>query len=102
MSNNVDADEVLSRVDIVELISEYIPLKKKGANYDGLCPFHSDKNPSLKVNESKQIFKCFSCGVGGNAIKFISLAEKMDVPRRAVFSWPTKSASIIQKALCGL
>lgn len=71
------SNEVLSRIDIVDLISEYVPLKKKGANYDGLCPFHNDRNPSMKVNEAKQIFKCFSCGVGGNAIKFISLAEKM-------------------------
>jgi len=77
-SNGLDIDEVLSKNDIVDVISEYIPLKKKGANFVGLCPFHNDKNPSLMVNDTKQIFKCFSCGVGGNVIKFISLAEKMD------------------------
>ncbi len=70
-------EEVLSRVNIVSLVSDYVPLKKQGANYVGLCPFHPDRNPSLFVSDSKGIFKCFSCGVGGNAIRFIELAEKL-------------------------
>jgi DNA primase len=70
-------EEVLSRVNIVSLISEFVPLKKQGANYVGLCPFHADRNPSLFVSESKGIFKCFACGVGGNAIRFIELSEKL-------------------------
>lgn len=78
MANGLDMEEVLSKNDIVDIVSEYVPLKKKGANYVGLCPFHNDRNPSFMVSDTKQIFKCFSCGVGGNAIKFISLAEKMD------------------------
>lgn len=83
------SNEVLSRVDIVELISGYVHLTKKGANYDGLCPFHNDRNPSMKVNQAKQIFKCFSCGIGGNAIKFLSLAEKMSY-RDALYSLADK------------
>ena len=82
--------EVLSRIDIVELISEYVTLKKKGSTYFGLCPFHNDRNPSMSVSETKQIFKCFSCGVGGNAIKFVSLAEKMTY-RDALFSLADKA-----------
>ena len=71
------ADEVLSAVNIVPLVSQYISLKKHGANYIGLCPFHGDRRPSLFVSEQKQIFKCFACGVGGNAIRFVSLADKL-------------------------
>jgi DNA primase len=78
LAGNLDIDDVLSKNDIVDIVSEYVPLKKKGANYVGLCPFHNDRNPSFMVSDTKQIFKCFSCGVGGNAIKFISLAEKLD------------------------
>ena len=78
MAGSLDIEEVLSKNDIVDIVSEYVPLKKKGANYVGLCPFHNDRNPSFMVSDTKQIFKCFSCGVGGNAIKFISLAEKLD------------------------
>ena len=71
------ADEVLSRTNIVDLIKEYVTLRKSGTNYIGLCPFHGDRNPSMSVSETKQIFKCFSCGVGGNAIRFLELAEKI-------------------------
>ena len=95
-SNSLDMDEVLSKNDIVDVISEYIPLKKKGANYVGLCPFHSDRNPSLIVNDTKQIFKCFSCGVGGNVIKFVSLAEKMDF-RDALYFLADKAGIQYQK-----
>lgn len=75
--SRLSADEVLSRVNIVDLIKEYVTLKKSGTNYTGLCPFHGDRNPSMSVSETKQIFKCFSCGVGGNAIRFLELAEKI-------------------------
>ena len=71
------ADEVLSAVNIVSLIGQYVSLKKQGANYVGLCPFHGDRRPSMFVSEQKQIFKCFACGVGGNAIRFVSLADKL-------------------------
>jgi len=71
------ADEVLSVVNIVSVVSQYVSLKKQGANHIGLCPFHGDRKPSLFVSEQKQIFKCFACGVGGNAIRFVSLADKL-------------------------
>ena len=68
-------EEVISlikdRLDIVEVVSEYVPLKKSGANYWGLCPFHNDKKPSMSVSPSKGIYKCFSCGAGGDALNFL-------------------------------
>lgn len=64
-------DQVQQNSDIVDVINEYIPLIKKGANYVCLCPFHSDSNPSLTVSRQKQLFKCFACGEGGNVFTFL-------------------------------
>ncbi|MGN0317578.1 MAG: DNA primase [Lachnospira sp.] len=64
-------DEVVSRNDIVEVISERIKLKKNGSSYTGLCPFHNEKSPSFSVSGQKQLYHCFGCGVGGNVITFI-------------------------------
>lgn len=85
--------QILSRIDIVEIVGNFVKLKKRGANYLGLCPFHNEKSPSFTVTPSKEIFKCFGCGVSGNAIKFLMehekysyvealrwLAQKYDVP----------------------
>ena len=55
-------DDILRRLDIVDVIQRYVPLTRKGKNFVGLCPFHEDGNPSLSVSREKQIFKCFSCG----------------------------------------
>ncbi|MEN3033864.1 MAG: DNA primase [Aquificaceae bacterium] len=67
--------DILKKIDIVEVISSYIPLKKTGNSYSANCPFHKDDTPSLFVSPSRGIFKCFGCGVGGDAIKFVSLYE---------------------------
>ena len=64
-------DELTARTDIVDLVSEYVRLNKKGRNYWGLCPFHSEKTPSFSVSADKQIYKCFGCGKGGGAINFM-------------------------------
>jgi len=71
-------EEIKAKTDIVALISEYLPLKKSGRNFKALCPFHSEKTPSFMVSPELQIFKCFGCGVAGDAIKFLQLYEKMD------------------------
>ena len=63
--------ELLSRVDVVEIIERYVQLKKSGANYMGLCPFHGEKSPSFSVSPSKQFFHCFGCGKSGDAIGFL-------------------------------
>ena len=64
-------DELIARTDIVDLVSESVRLTKKGRNYWGLCPFHSEKTPSFSVSADKQIYKCFGCGKGGGAINFV-------------------------------
>jgi DNA primase len=64
-------DEVKQRVDIVDVVSEFVVLRKRGKDFTGLCPFHDDKSPSFSVSPGKQFYYCFSCGAGGNAIKFL-------------------------------
>ena len=71
-------DEILASTDIVEVINEYVPLKRRGANYLGLCPFHKEKTPSFTVSPDKQIYKCFGCGQGGSVVQFISKLENLD------------------------
>jgi len=63
--------DLLNRIDIVDVISRYVQLKKGGANYLGLCPFHNEKSPSFSVSPAKQFYHCFGCGVHGNAIGFL-------------------------------
>ena len=70
-------DEVREKNDIVDTISPYVRLTKRGANYVGLCPFHNEKTPSFSVNTDKQIFHCFGCGVGGNSISFVMKYENL-------------------------
>ncbi len=72
--------QVLDSIDIVELVGQYVALTHKGREFIGLCPFHDDKKPSLNVSPAKQIFKCFSCGAGGDALKFLTLYEKYSFP----------------------
>jgi DNA primase len=73
-------EEIKSRVDIVDLASEYLTLKKAGRNYLGLCPFHQEKTPSFTVNREKQIFYCFGCGEGGNAITLLMKMANKSFP----------------------
>ena len=103
-------DEVISlikdRLDIVDVVSQYVVLKKSGANYWGLCPFHNDNKPSMSVSPSKGIYKCFSCGAGGDALNFLvriqnreykdvilELAEKfgIELPKKFAPSNETKT-----------
>ena len=70
-------DDILKQADIVNVISSYINVIRKGRNYVALCPFHDDKNPSMMISKEKQIFKCFVCGAGGNAISFVEKYEKI-------------------------
>src|SRR5882762_1722567 len=69
-------EQITNRIDIIDVVSEFVKLKKRGANYLGLCPFHNEKSPSFTVSPSKEIYKCFGCGRSGNSISFIMEHEK--------------------------
>lgn len=71
-------DDLLSRVDIVEIIDARVKLKKTGQNYSGLCPFHNEKTPSFSVNGDKQFYYCFGCQASGTALKFLMEYDRMD------------------------
>ena len=73
-------EEVRQRSDIVDVVSQYVKLQKKGANYFGLCPFHNEKSPSFSVTPGKQMYYCFGCGAGGNAITFLMEYENYSFP----------------------
>lgn len=94
-------DELLRRVDIVEVVGQYVPLKRAGVNYQGLCPFHTEKSPSFSVSPSKQFYHCFGCGAHGTAIGF--LIEHLGLPfpqavedlaRRAGLEVPRQAPSV--------
>ncbi|MBR9861631.1 DNA primase [bacterium] len=78
-------ERIFDAAAIEEVVGEYVNLKKAGANYRGLCPFHDDKNPSMSVSPSKGIYKCFSCGKGGNAVQFIMEHEGLSYPMALKF-----------------
>jgi DNA primase len=68
--------QILGRIDIIDVVGGFVKLKKRGTNYLGLCPFHNEKTPSFTVSPSKEIYKCFGCGRSGNTISFIMEHEK--------------------------
>jgi len=68
--------QILSRIDIIDIVGSFVKLKKRGTNYIGLCPFHNEKSPSFTVSATKEIYKCFGCGKSGNSISFLMEAEK--------------------------
>ena len=73
-------EDILSRVDIVEIISSYLALKKSGSNLKANCPFHHEKTASFMVSPERQIYHCFGCGESGNAFKFLMRHERMEFP----------------------
>lgn len=73
-------DEIMAKTDIVELVASYLPLTRRGKNHVGLCPFHNEDTPSFTVTQDKQIFYCFGCQKGGNAIQFIMEMESLTFP----------------------
>lgn len=77
MIDDITRQRILDTAQIVEVIGEFVQLKKRGANYTGLCPFHNEKTPSFSVSESKGIFKCFGCGKAGNVVNFLMEHEKI-------------------------
>jgi len=80
MIDNASVENLKNSMDIVDIISNYIEVKKAGANFKANCPFHGEKTPSFVISPSKQIFHCFGCGIGGDAIKFVMDYEKINYP----------------------
>src|SRR5437867_7176028 len=73
-------DEIRSRLDIVELIGQFVSLKRAGEHWKGLCPFHTEKTPSFTVNPKRGIFHCFGCGAGGDAFGFLMRHDRLAFP----------------------
>src|SRR6202140_4506515 len=73
-------EQIRAASDIVDVIGSYVPLKRAGANFVALCPFHKEKTPSFNVNPHLQIFRCFGCQKGGNVFTFVKEYESMDFP----------------------
>lgn len=75
--SNATVQRILEASDIVEVVSDFVSLKRRGANWVGLCPFHNDRSPSFYVSKAKGLCKCFSCGEGGSAVNFIMKLEQL-------------------------
>src|SRR5512137_2388592 len=76
MISQETVNRITNSINILEVVGDFVQLKRRGANYLGLCPFHNEKTPSFTVSPSKEIYKCFGCGRSGNTISFIMEHEK--------------------------
>ncbi|RYD73252.1 MAG: DNA primase, partial [Sphingobacteriales bacterium] len=76
MISQATIQQIQNRIDIIDVVGNFVKLKKRGSNYLGLCPFHNEKTPSFTVSASKEIYKCFGCGKSGNTIGFVMEHEK--------------------------
>ena len=85
MIDPVTVDKIFEAADIVSVVSDYVSLKRKGANYWGNCPFHEEKTPSFSVSPAKNIYKCFGCGKGGNSVNFIMGVENLSYYEALLF-----------------
>jgi DNA primase len=92
-------ERILDAAQIVDVIQEFVPLKKRGVNYLGLCPFHNEKTPSFTVSPSKEIFKCFGCGKVGNAVNFIMEHEHLTYPEALKFLARKYHIEVVEKEL---
>ncbi len=92
-------DRILDAAQIVDVIQEFVPLKKRGVNYLGLCPFHNEKTPSFTVSPSKEIFKCFGCGKVGNSVNFIMEHEHLTYPEALKFLARKYHIEVVEKEL---
>ncbi|MGA8277281.1 MAG: CHC2 zinc finger domain-containing protein, partial [Rhodanobacteraceae bacterium] len=73
-------DDLLARVDIVDVVQERVPLKKSGRDFSARCPFHDERSPSFTVSPTKQFYHCFGCGAHGSAIKFLMEYDRLEFP----------------------
>ncbi len=99
MIDHATIERILDAVEIVDVISEFVTLKKRGVNHMGLCPFHNEKTPSFSVSSAKGIFKCFGCGKGGNAVNFIMEHENLSYPEALKYLAKKYNIDIVEKEL---
>lgn len=92
MIEQTTIDRVMAAADIVDVVQDFVALRKTGASYKGLCPFHEDRTPSFIVSPAKGLCKCFACGAGGNVVKFVQLHEQMSYPE--AIKWLAKKYGI--------
>ena len=85
MIDRATVDKIMNAANIVDVVSEFVSLRKSGSSYVGLCPFHDDRTPSLSVSPSKGVYKCFSCGKAGHVVKFIMDHEQL--PYNEALMW---------------
>ncbi len=97
MIDAATVDRILDSVRIEEVIGDFVMLRKRGANYLGLCPFHQDKNPSMSVSSTKGIFKCFSCGKAGTAVSFVMEHEHLTYPEALRYLAKKYNIEIVEK-----
>lgn len=92
MIDRTTIDRIMASADIVDVVKDFVTLRKSGANYKGLCPFHDERTPSFMVSPAKQLCKCFSCGKGGNVVKFLMEHEQLTYPE--ALKWLAKKYGI--------
>ena len=80
MISQATIQQILSRIDIIDVVGAFVKLKRRGSNFLGLCPFHNEKTPSFTVSPSKELYKCFGCGRSGNTVSFVMEHEKYSYP----------------------
>ncbi|MBR1543757.1 MAG: DNA primase, partial [Muribaculaceae bacterium] len=77
MIDRATINQILDAADVVDVVSDFVTLRRRGSNYTGLCPFHNEKTPSFSVSRAKGIYKCFGCGKAGSAVNFVMEHEHM-------------------------
>ena len=90
-------DRIIAAADILEVLQDFVTLRKRGVNYLGLCPFHNEKTPSFTVSPSKGIYKCFGCGKGGNVVNFIMEHEHLGYVDALKFLAKRYNIEIVEK-----
>ena len=92
-------ERIMDAAQIIDVVQEFVPLKKRGVNYLGLCPFHNEKTPSFTVSPSKEIFKCFGCGKVGNSVNFIMEHEHLTYPEALKYLARKYHIEVVEKEL---
>jgi DNA primase len=99
MIDRSTVERILDAAQITDVVQEFVPLKKRGVNYLGLCPFHNEKTPSFTVSPAKDIFKCFGCGKAGNSVNFIMEHEHLSYPEALKYLARKYHIEVVEKEL---